>query len=86
MDTITIIWGPTKAYYDVVFLSKGTITKFSFRSLSCTETLEDSPELIPLDYVRKNPSAWDMLMLGKVVHTDHTLESYLYNYYPELML
>jgi hypothetical protein len=86
MDTITIIWGPTKAFYDVVFLPKGVITKFSFRSLACTEILEDNPELIPLDYVRKNPSGWDMLMLGKVVDTDHTLESYLYNYYPELML
>jgi hypothetical protein len=86
MDTITIIWGPNKVYYDVVFLSKGAITKFSSRSLACVETLEDNPELIPLDYVRKNPSAWEMLMLGKVIDTDHTLESYLSAYYPELML
>ena len=86
MGTITIIWGPTKAFYDVVFLSKGTITKYSFRSLACVETLEDSPELIPLDYVRKNPSAWEMLMLGKVIDTDHTLESYLSAYYPELLI
>ena len=86
MDTITIIWGLNKDFYDIVFLSKGTITKYSSRSLACVETLEDNPELIPLDYVRKNPSAWDMLMLGKVIDTDHTLESYLSAYYPELLI
>jgi hypothetical protein len=86
MDTITLVWGPENSYYDIVYLPKGVITKFSSRSLACVETLEDNPELIPLDYVRKNPSAWDMLMLGKVVDTDHTLESYLSKYYPELML
>jgi hypothetical protein len=86
MDTIIVVWGLNKDYYDIVFLSKGTITKCSFRGLVCTETLEDNPELIPLDYVRNNPSAWDMLMLGKVIDTDHTLESYLSAYYPELLI
>ena len=89
MTTLTIGWSSsdsTSYYYDVIYLPEGLITNTSSTSIEDLEEPPSKEDTISIADLQDKWHYWGLVLKGKPVGMDITLEEYLANHYPELLL
>ena len=89
MTAFIVNWGhsdSTRYYYDVVYLPEGLITNTSCTSIEEIEESRCKEDTMPITNLQDTWHYWGLVLKGKPIGMDITLEEYLANHYPELLL
>jgi hypothetical protein len=89
MTALTVNWGPsdsTLCYYDIVYLPECLITNSSFTSIEELEESRCKEDIMQITSLQDKRHYWGLVLKGKPVGMDITLEEYIANHYPEILL